>query len=390
MYAKVINPKTNGQKVYNNAGSSQRCANYLVKEAKEAGGEATFFGAPGTEAKTAAEVVAMLDGNVKGLGKDDPKFHSLVLSPSSDELLLIGNNPQALEEYTRNVMDLYAKNFQLKNGRELGEANLVWAATIHQERKNRGTDEGVQGEKKDGLQTHVHIMVSARDADQKITLNPLGRADRFNRVQFQAEAVTQMQVQFGRVVPLGIAAKEPTRRQLVAEKVEEITSKAAANRKEKKPLTPEQIAAKDARLDGQVARVNSKLMAHEQLDPARVKDIAKERKYDNVFYATLGQIERNAEKGKDTPDPYAYLTTGRVTREPQLRIDRNREPNTEFATRLPKRQQEPAELPGIAALQRSVNKLGKALAVEGRTQDVRSDAEKEQERVTVPEREMEW
>ena len=380
MYAKVINPKTNGQKVYNNAGSSQRCANYLVQEAKEAGGEATFFGGPGTEAKTAAEVVALLDGNVKGLGKDDPKFHSLVLSPSSDELLLIGNNAKALEEYTRNVMDLYAKNFNLKNGRELGEANLVWAATIHQERKNRGTDEGVQGEKKEGLQTHVHLMVSARDADQKITLNPLGKADRFNRVQFQAEAVTQMQVQFGRVVPLGIAAKEPTRRQLVAEKVEEITSKAAANRKEKKPLTPEQIATRDARLDGQVARVNSKLMAHEQLDPARVKAIAKERKYDNVFYATLGQIERNAEKGKDTPGPYTYLTTGRVTREPQLRTDRNREPNPEFATRLPKRQQEPAELPGIAALQRSVNKLGTALAAKGRSQDVRSDAEKEQDR----------
>lgn len=380
MYAKVINPKTNGQKVYNNAGSSQRCANYLVKEAKEAGGEATFFGAPGTEPKTAAEVVALLDGNVKGLGKDDPKFHSLVLSPSQDELNQIGNNPKALEQYTQNVMDLYAKNFNLKNGRELGEQNLVWAATIHQERKNRGTDEGVQGEKKDGLQTHVHLMVSARDADQKITLNPLGKADRFNRVQFQAEANTQMEVQFGRVVPLAVTAKEPTRLERVAEKVEEITTKAAANRREKKPLTPEQMAAKDARLDGQVARVNSKLMAHEQLDPSRVKDIAKERNYDNVFYATLGQIERNAEKGKDTPDPYAYLTTGRVTREPQLRIGRSVDPNTEFSTRLPKRQQEPAESPGIAALQRSVNKLASALAPKGRTQDVRSDAEKEQDR----------
>ena len=125
MYAKVINPKTNGRKAYNNAGSSQRCASYLAKEAKEAGGEVTFFGAPGTEARTAAEVVELLDGNVKGLGKDDPKFHSLVLSPSADELLLIGNNSQALEEYTQNVMDLYAKNFNLKNGKELGEANLV-------------------------------------------------------------------------------------------------------------------------------------------------------------------------------------------------------------------------------------------------------------------------
>ena len=379
MYAKVINPATNGRKVYNNAGSSQRCANYLVKEAKEAGGEATFFGAPGTEARTAAEVVELLDGNVKGLGKDDPKFHSLVLSPSADELLLIGNNPKALEEYTQNVMDLYAKNFNLKNGRELGEANLVWAATIHQERTNRGTDAGVQGEKKEGLQTHVHVMVSARDADQKITLNPLGKADRFNRVQFQAEAVTQMEVQFGRVVPLALTAKEPTRRQLVDQKVEEITSKAAANRKEKPPLTAEQIAAKDARLDVQVARVNTKLPARDQLDPARVKEAARERNYDNVFYATLGQVERNAEKGKHTPEPYAYLTTGRVAREPQLRTGRSLDPSAQFSTPLPKRREEPEQSAGIQALQRSVKKLGTALAPKGRTQDVRSDTEKEQE-----------
>ena len=384
MYAKVINPQTNGRKVYNNAGSTQRCANYLVKEAKEAGGEATFFGAPGTEPKTAAEVVEMLDGNVKGLGKDDPKFHSLVLSPSADELLLIGNNPKALEEYTQNVMDLYAKNFTLKNGKELGESNLVWAATIHQERKNRGTDEGVQGEKKDGLQTHVHVLVSARDADQKITLNPLGRADRFNRVQFQAEAVTQMEVQFGRVVPREIGTKPPTRSERVKENAEEITSKAAANRQEKKPLTPEQVAAKDARLDTQVARLNSKLDERYHLDPSRVKEIAKERNYDNVFYVVLGRIERGAEKGDYTPQPYDYLTTGRVASEPQLRTGRAIDPAVEFTPRQPKRREAPQQSAGMHVMQKSVNKLARALGTTGRTQDVRSDAEKAQDR------EMEW
>ena len=387
MYAKVINPATNGRKVYNNAGSSQRCAAYLVKEA---GGEATFFGAPGTEAKTAAEVVEMIDGNVKGLGKDDPKFHSLVLSPSADELLLIGNNPKALEEYTQNVMDLYARNFNLKNGKELGELNLVWAATIHQERKNRGTDEGVQGEKKEGLQTHVHVLVSARDADQKITLNPLGRADRFNRVQFQAEAVTQMEVQFGRVTPREIGTKTPTRLERVEQNKEEITSKAAANRKEKPPLTPEQIAAKDARLDVQVARVNAKLLALDakQLDPARVKEVAKERKYDNVFYSTLGQIERNAEKGNSTPEPYAYLATGRVAREPQLRVGRAIDPTVEFAPRQPRRREAPQQSAGMQTMQKSVNQLAQALGTTGRTQDVRSEAEKKQD--ANPEQEMEW
>ena len=326
----------------------------------------------------------MLDGNVKGLGKDDPKFHSLVLSPSADELLLMGNNPKALEQYTRNVMDLYAKNFTLKNGKELGEANLVWAATIHQERKNRGTDEGVQGEKKDGLQTHVHVMVSARDADQKITLNPLGRADRFNRVQFQAEAVTQMEVQFGRVVPREIGTKPPTRRERVNQNAEEITRKAAANRQEKKPLTPEQMAAKDARLDTQVARVNAKLLDYQQLDPDRVKQAAKARNYDNVFYDRLGKIERGAEKGNFPAQPYDYLTTGRVAREPQLRTGRAFDPTVEFPLRQPKRREAPQQSAGMQVMQQSVNQLAQALGTTGRTQDVRSAAEK------VQDREMEW
>ena len=58
MYAKVIIPKINGRKIFNNKGSSLRCVNYLVKEAKKAGAEANFFGSAGTELQTAAEVVA--------------------------------------------------------------------------------------------------------------------------------------------------------------------------------------------------------------------------------------------------------------------------------------------------------------------------------------------
>ncbi|QKG55088.1 DUF5712 family protein [Hymenobacter sp. BRD67] len=138
--------------MYPNAGSSQCCENYLGKEAKAVGSEATFIGAPGTVPRTAAEVVGLLDGNGRGLGKDDPHFPARVLHLSAEELRLIGNDPQALARYPQHVRDRYAKNVPLKNGRELGEANLVWAATLHPERKNRGTDAGVPGEKKEGLQ----------------------------------------------------------------------------------------------------------------------------------------------------------------------------------------------------------------------------------------------
>ena len=378
MYAKVINPKTNGKKVYDNKGSSLRTANYLAKEAKDAGEVATFFGAPGSADKSLEEVVAMLDGNVKGLKKDDAKFYSLVLSPSQDELRQIGDNPKALEKYTQHVMDDYAKNFTLKNGRELGESNLVWAATIHDERKNRGTDEGKQGERKEGPQTHLHIIVSARDSEQKITLNPLSTPDRFNRVQFQAKAVAQLEIQFGRVTALDVTCPAPTRKQLIAEKAQEITTKAAANKREKKPLNEVQIAAKDARLDTQVARVNSKLDTSLQLDPERVKEAAKERNYDNVFYDRLGKIERNAEKGTYTYDPYPYLTTGRVSKAGELRMN---DVGDFYSTpSAPKQEKQPEWAAGaMSSLEQAVNKMSRAMAVKSKTQGVRSEAEKERE-----------
>ncbi|MGI4734080.1 MAG: DUF5712 family protein [Janthinobacterium lividum] len=380
MYAKVIDPKINGKKVYDNKGSAARLGNYLAHEAKEAGQVATFFGAPGSSEKTMEEVVAMIDNNVKGLGKKDDKFHPLVLSPSPEELAHMGNDAQGLEKYTQNVMELYAKNFNLKGGRELGEPNLVWAAIIHDERKNRGTDEGVQGEKKEGLQTHIHVVVSARDADQKITLNPLGTPDRFNRVQFQANAHAQFAIQFGVVSSKDLGKPEPTRKQLVAEKADEITTKAAANKREKKPLTEVQMAAKDARLDTQVARVNSKLHDTNQLDPERVKQAAKERNYDNIFYDRLGKIERNAEKGNYTPKPYDYLTTGLVTKEPELRVAKAFDPVAAFPRATPKREYEPEMSGALRAMEQSIARLSRAMAPKSKTQDVRSDAEKEQDR----------
>jgi len=85
-------------------------------------------------------------------------------------------------------------------------------------------------------------------------------------------------VQFGRVMAHDVTRPEPTRQQLVAEKAEEITTKAAANKREKKPLTKVQLAAKNVRLTTQVVRLNAKLNPAQHFDPERVKEAAKERK----------------------------------------------------------------------------------------------------------------
>jgi hypothetical protein len=133
-------------------------------------------------------------------------------------------------------------------------------------------------------------------------------------------------------------------------------------------------------LDARSMPARCPLDARLQLDPARVKDMAKERKYDHVFYATLGQIERNAEKGTCTPQPDDYLTTGRVVRESPLRTGRAIDPNWAFSTPMPKCREEPQQAAGMQALERSSQQLGTAMAPNGRTQDVRSEAEKEPER----------
>lgn len=384
MYAKVINPKTNGQKVYNNSGSTRRLTNYLSQEAKENGWPLAFF--DGSGEKTAEEVVTRLDNNHKGLRKDAAKFYSLVLSPSQDELRQIGDDLPALKKYTQNVMEDYAKNFTLKNEKELSEPNLVWAATIHHTRKNRGTDEGVQGEWKEGPQTHIHIIVSARDADQKITLNPLSTPDRFNRVQFQAKAMAQIETQFGRTGNHYITRPNPVGKELIAEKAAEITTKATANKREKKPLTAQQIAAKDARLDTQVARVNFKLDASQQLDPECVKQAAKTRGYDDIFYRRLGNVERNAEKGIYTPSPHQYLTTGRVVQLAALQIAVGGPPIRAVHSAQPAPLAAPSMSAGLRALEQTASRLARAMTPASKTQDVRSETEKEVDK----EQEQEW
>lgn len=308
MYTKVINPKKHGRKVFANTGSARRTTNYLEKEAKANGHELAFFSGAVAGKLSADEVVEMMDTNHKGLRKEAAKFYSLVLSPSQDELAALGGGDQALQRYTRDVMDLYAKNFTLRNDQQLGEKNLVWAAARHQDRKHRGLDEGEQGAHKLGLQTHVHILVSARDAAHHTTLNPLGAATRFNRVTFYAQAEVQLERQLGWDKSRNIRSEPLSWAEQVAQKVASITERAAANRV-RKPLTEEQVAAKDAKLDEQIARLNGKI--YEQLDPAQVKEIAKELNYDTSFYRRLSQLERDADRGNYFPERPAYLLTGK-------------------------------------------------------------------------------
>lgn len=294
MYAKLINPKAHGKVTYDNTGSAARLMNYLAQEKKGQEQDVSFFGAA-ADSLSKEEMGYLIDTNVKGLQAKEAKFYSLVLSPSADELAHIGNSEAALKAYTREVMERYANNFQLKDGRVLESKDLVWGATIHQDRHFRGTDPEVlagkakAGEKREGLQTHVHITVSARDAEQKITLNPGGRSSRFSLVRWQTEAGMQFQEQFG------------------------YTDKLQAYRKQQLQSKLRDVAADKRRAEKigeRVDALNKILPAADQLDPARVKKIAEIRKYDKTFYRSLSRLENYARDGKPLGDAYQLLSTG--------------------------------------------------------------------------------
>lgn len=178
--------------IYSNAGSSHFLVNYLEHEAREekqqeqaALGRAIFFGHQ-RESIKGEEVRERIDANVKGVQKGKPLFHSLVISPSQDELRHLNDDPDRLKTYTRQVMENYAANFTHKRQQSLTSDNLVWYATIHRSRHYSGLDDAVQTgqaqsrQRKEGEQTHIHVIVSARDRTMSRSLHPDAGSSQFN------------------------------------------------------------------------------------------------------------------------------------------------------------------------------------------------------------------
>lgn len=157
----------------NNTGSCRKLGMYLEKENlhKQADKKEYFFSLH--ENKVAVEeVIRMIDQNGKGqLGKNDAKFYSVVIAPSQEELAVLESDSEKLKEYTRAVMQTYAENFN----RDLQADDLVWFAKVEKERHYKDLlPEGKQkGEKKEGDNTHIHVIVSRKTADKKTKLSPM-------------------------------------------------------------------------------------------------------------------------------------------------------------------------------------------------------------------------
>ncbi|WP_339841497.1 MobB family relaxase [uncultured Maribacter sp.] len=200
-----------------------------------------FFNQYGDEI-SAEEVVKEIDGNTAKLKKKEPKFYSITVSPSKYELRKLQNNSQDLKTYTRELMKDYVASFNREiNGRPITINDIKYYAKIEHQRTFKGTDfqikenqpyatkilqlkteirniqegrtegdikkikkeiaklEGqaphqqngkriVQGMQKDGNQSHIHIIVSRKDASNSVSLSP-GSKHKASEVEMHGKKV---------------------------------------------------------------------------------------------------------------------------------------------------------------------------------------------------------
>jgi len=160
----------------NNKGSCKALVNYLCKENEgKSILEQEHFFSNSEDQLSRLNVIKSIDNNISKLGKDDSKFFMLTINFSEQETKHIFNDSKKIRQYSRNVMQLYAENFN----KGLESSDLVWYAKIEYKRSFKGlepeviTGEHVQGDQKPGLNTHVHLIISRKDKSQKLKLSPM-------------------------------------------------------------------------------------------------------------------------------------------------------------------------------------------------------------------------
>ncbi|WP_417885024.1 MobB family relaxase [Zunongwangia sp.] len=191
---------------------------------------------------SAEEVVKEIDGNTAKLKKNEPKFYSITVSPSRYELKRLQNSSEDLKKYTRELMKDYVASFNREiNGRPIRIEDIKYYAKIEHQRTFKGTDrqikenqpyatqilelkneirqlkvqsrEGeikslqrkisklereaphqqygqriVQGMPKAGNQSHIHIIVSRKDASNTFSLSP-GSKHKASEVEMHGKKV---------------------------------------------------------------------------------------------------------------------------------------------------------------------------------------------------------
>jgi len=182
MYINITDSETG-----NNKESCGNLVSYLEKEnrlAENKGSQHWFNGASNNIRPH--EVRIGIDGNIAKLGKDDSKFFLINISPSRKEIdfLLAAYGERGakekLKEYAVRIMDEYARNFR-RPGIE-NNKDLLWFGKLENYRyyshKDREVKNGTKkvGDRKEGPQFHVQVIVSRKDITNRIKLSPQNRS----------------------------------------------------------------------------------------------------------------------------------------------------------------------------------------------------------------------
>uniref|UniRef100_F4CEJ1 Molybdopterin-guanine dinucleotide biosynthesis protein MobB n=1 Tax=Sphingobacterium sp. (strain 21) TaxID=743722 RepID=F4CEJ1_SPHS2 len=166
-----------------NKGSSGGLVHYLEKENRMDGEQQKEYWFNGTGSNILPHEVRMkIDENIAKLGKNDSKFFLVNISPSQKELAFLVQKygeqgaKEKLKEYAVKVMDGYARNF--KRPGINGNRDLLWFAKLENYRYYGHNDKEVKngtkkrGERKEGRQMHVQVIVSRKDITNSIKLSP--------------------------------------------------------------------------------------------------------------------------------------------------------------------------------------------------------------------------
>ena len=147
-----------------------------------------------------AELYGRLDNNHRRLKRKDDKFYRIFICPSQEELAdlirqVTGQQVTEFEQLTMEeqievtdelkkftilCMRCYSINFRREKIK--GVEDILWFGRIGNARYYKGTDRDVKegraksGDRKPGLQLHVHIIVSRNDVTQTVTLCPLANS----------------------------------------------------------------------------------------------------------------------------------------------------------------------------------------------------------------------
>ena len=152
---------------YNNAGSSRQLVAYMEHEDLERMEKGIYtdgFFDLTDDNIYKSKVIKDIDSNIGQLLKTDAKFFAIHVSPSENELRIIGNTEQekaeAMKRYIREVfIPEYAKNFN----KGLSEADIKFYGKIHFDRSRSDNE----------LNMHCHLIVSRKDQSNKKKLSPL-------------------------------------------------------------------------------------------------------------------------------------------------------------------------------------------------------------------------